>query len=122
MARFNTKEYLDSIGVQIEIEHGEVLVYQMSERYHTRIKRPILQNTKKTAFVKSIIYQSVILFDEHRNKQVTYRLERLVYIYFIGDIPPEHNVIHDDGDVFNCLPENLRIVADIKESQTINGI
>lgn len=122
MTRFNTKEYLDSIGVQIEIECGEILVYQMSERYHTRIKRPILQNTKKTTFGKSITYQFVILFDKHRNKQVTYRLDRLVYVYFIGDIPAEHSVIHVDGDEFNYLPENLQIVTDIKEAHTINGI
>ena len=110
MARFDTREYLDSIGVQIEIEHGEVLVYQMSERYHTLIRRPLLQNKKKTSYGRNVIYQFVILFDGHRNKQVIYRLERLVYIYFIGDIPPEHNVIYVDGDEFNYLPENLQIV------------
>lgn len=111
MSKFNTREYLDSIHARVEIVNGDIKVYQYSPRYNREIVRPILQNTTKHPYGKDMTYLLVVLYDPERKKSVTYTLSRIVYLYFISDIPQGYDVDHIDGDTFNNLPYNLQILT-----------
>lgn len=109
--KFNTREYLDSIGARVEITNGEIKIYQYSKRYKKEINKPIYANTRKHPYGKDMTYLIVTLWDAERNKTASYALSRLVYLYFIGDIPEGYDVDHIDGDTFNNLPENLQLLT-----------
>ena len=109
--KFNTKNYLDSIGARVEITEGEIKVYQYSKRYKRDINKPIYVNIKRHPYGKDKTYLIVTFWDAERNKTTSYALSRLVYLYFIGDIPAGYDVDHIDGDTFNNLPENLQLLT-----------
>ena len=109
--KFNTRAYLDSIGARVEITNGEIKVYQYSWRYNTEIAKPTYVNVKKHPYGKDKAYIIVTLYDFDKKKTRTYALSRLVYLYFIGDIPEGYDVDHIDGDTFNNLPENLQLLT-----------
>lgn len=109
--KFNTRDYLERIGARVEITNGEIKVYQYSKRYKKEIVKPIYVNTKKHPYGKDITYLIVTFWDADRNKTTSYALSRLVYLYFIGDIPAGYDVDHIDGDTFNNLPENLQLLT-----------
>ena len=111
MSKFNTREYLDRIHARVDIVDGEIKVYQFSVKYNREIARPITPNTTKHPYGKDITYLLVTLYDPERKKPVTYTLSRLVYLYFISDIPQGYDVDHIDGDTFNNIPENLQLLT-----------
>ena len=111
LSKFNTREYLDRIGARVEIIDGEIKVYQYSKRYKKEINKPIYVNTKKHPYGKDKTYLIVTLWDAERNKTTSYALSRLVYLYFVSDIPAGYDVDHIDGDTFNNLPENLQLLT-----------
>lgn len=52
-------------------------------------------------------YLTVSMRDNKGRKRQMY-VHRLVYMAFIGDIPPKHEIDHIDGDRANNSPSNLR--------------
>lgn len=115
MSLRNTQEWLaeNKIDVTVESREGrfEVCVYQIDRNTQERIELKQVINVKHHPYGKDCIYVLVFPWDFKNGKRVTMTLQRLVYLYFKGNIPEGFDIDHIDGDSLNNLPSNLQAIS-----------
>ena len=109
-----TKQDLMELGIDVSrLENGEYLVRHYgrntssSKRSLKVIKVSIIG--RKHPYGKSIMYKAY-LFCEN-GKRYTISEHRLVYAWFIDDIPAKYDVDHIDGDTMNNSLDNLQLLT-----------
>ena len=109
-----TKQQLMELGIDVSrLENGEYLVrhYGRNTRSLNRslkvIKPSIIGN--KHPYGKEVMYKAYVF---HENgKAYTISEHRLVYAWFIGDIPAKYDVDHIDGNRMNNSLDNLQLLT-----------
>ncbi len=109
-----TKQDLMELGIDVcRNEKGEYLVRHYGRKTSSakRSLRPIKVSIigKKHPYGKNRMYKAY-LFHEN-GKAYTISEHRLVYAWFIGDIPAKYDVDHIDGDPMNNNLDNLQLLT-----------
>ena len=109
-----TKQDLMELGIDVSRnENGEYLVRHYGRKTSSAkrslrvIKVSIIG--KKHPYGKNRMYKAY-LFHEN-GKAYTISEHRLVYAWFIGDIPAKYDVDHIDGDPMNNRLDNLQLLT-----------
>lgn len=114
-----TKEMLDKWKIRVEIDPNEECGYSV---YHTAVKAGPSKNGKliekklkvttiygKHKYAKNLDYYAVSFCADLKVKTLT--LQRLVYVYFKGDIPDGYEIDHKDCDRLNNKLDNLDLLT-----------
>lgn len=112
----NKQEWLANNKIDLTVEsrqngNWEVCVYQEDKNTHQRVELKQIINVKHHPYGKDCIYILVFPWDYSKGKRITMTLQRLVYLYFKGDIPEKFDIDHVDGDSLNNLPSNLQAIS-----------
>lgn len=112
----NKQEWLQNNKITVSVEANnetgmwEVHVWQIHRSGHVEeLKQAI--NVKHHPYGKDCIYSLVFPWDYEHSKRATMTLQRIVYLYFKGDIPAGYDIDHIDGDSLNNLPSNLQAIS-----------
>lgn len=115
MTKQLTKEMLEEMGVTITInEDGNYVVKRMAVKAGMS-KKPIEKTYKRVKMIRKHKYAPDKVYVgyawSYKNKPFMVTESRLVYAYFIGDIPDNYDIDHIDNDPFNNKLNNLRLLT-----------
>lgn len=117
MSLRNTQEWLVDNKINVTVEattegnSWDVHVYQIDRHTNEQVELKQVINVKHHPYGKDCIYVLVFPWDFKNGKRVTMTLQRLVYLYFKGNIPEGFDIDHIDGDSLNNLPSNLQAIS-----------
>lgn len=112
----NKQEWVKNNKITVSVEANsdtgmwEVHVWQI----HRSGKLEELKQTisvKNHKYGKQCVYILVCPWDYETGKRIPMTLQRIVYMYFKGDIPEKFDIDHIDGDSLNNLPSNLQALT-----------
>lgn len=99
--------YIKGYGKRYKIfENGEI---HSLERYQKGVYGNKRRLMKLSSSIDTSGYRSVMLYKNGVQKR--YRLHRLIYTAFVGNIPKGLQINHSDGDKLNNSLENMEIVT-----------
>ena len=113
----NKQTWLSRNHIKVQInwttkESEEVItIYQKNRKTMEWQKLPQSINVKNHKYGKSCVYALAFPWDFDLGKRVTMTVQRLVYLYFNGDIPEGYDIDHKDNDSLNNLPSNLQAIT-----------
>lgn len=116
MSLRNKQEWVKSNKITVSVEANsdtgiwEVHVWQI----HRSGKVEELKQTisvKNHKYGKQCVYILVCPWDYETGKRIPMTLQRIVYMYFKGDIPEGYDIDHIDNDSLNNLPSNLQALT-----------
>lgn len=112
----NKQEWLTKNKITVSVEANsetgmwDVHVWQV----HRSGKIEELKQTisvKNHKYGKQCVYILVCPWDYEKGKRVPMTLQRIVYMFFKGDIPEKFDIDHIDNDSLNNLPSNLQALS-----------
>lgn len=95
------------------IEHGVVDVQNEDIYVHgkRRIRKlPVAKIIPKRKYVESKVYPMVQFVSRKTGKNISFAVARIVYAWYMGEVPEGYSVFHIDHDPFNNDLSNLELV------------
>lgn len=115
MTKKLTRKMLDEMNVKIEEnENGEWVVSRLAVKCG-KSKDKIEKVYKRTTMIRKHKYAPTKVYVgyawSYKNKPFAVTESRLVYAYFIGDIPENYDIDHIDNNPYNNKLNNLRLLT-----------
>lgn len=114
MTKKLTKQMLIDMGIKVEQNGDEWVVLRYSPKC-AKSKKCIWKTCKRRNIVRKHKYAPDKIYVgyswSYKNKVFGCTESRLVYAYFIGDIPDDYDVDHIDNDPTNNKLSNLRLLT-----------
>ena len=110
-----TRKMLDEMGVKIEEgANGEWVVSRLAVKCG-KSKEKIVKVCKRVTMIRKHKYAPDKIYVgyswSHKNKVFAVTESRLIYAYFIGDIPENYDIDHIDNNPYNNKLNNLRLLT-----------
>ena len=114
MTKKLTKKMLEEMGVKVELQGDEWVVSRYSPKCG-KSKENVLKTCKRRTLIRKHKYAPDKVYVgyswSYKNKVFACTESRLVYAYFIGDIPDNYDIDHIDNNPYNNQLSNLRLLT-----------
>ena len=116
MTKKLNKAMLEEMGIKVELnpKTDEWIVSRYAKRYG-KSKESTWRVVKRRDIIRKHKYAPDTIYPgyawSYKNKPFIVTESRLVYAYFIGEIPEDYDVDHIDNDKFNNRLYNLKLLT-----------
>lgn len=115
MTKQLTRKMLEEMGITITMNNeGDYVVTRLGPKC-AKSKEKVLRTIKRSTMTRKHKYSPDKVYVgyawSHNNKVFACTESRLVYAYFVGDIPDNYDIDHIDNNPFNNKLSNLRLLT-----------